>query len=107
MSARSLRLVVSCGLIVVGLASSSKAQAPYPNCCEMHARQAAMANVQGRAPISSRSMFGTFGNGRAGAARPGGDPYGRPSLPRGQVYYGGRFFGSFNNRFYGPQYGNF
>lgn len=28
-------------------------------------------------------------------------------LPRGRRYYGGRFFGSFNNRYYGPQYGNF
>lgn len=28
-------------------------------------------------------------------------------LPRGRRYYGGRYFGSFNNRFYGPQYGYF
>ena len=36
------------------------------------------------------------------------NPYVGPDrLPRGQVYYGGRFFGSFNNRFYGPQYGYF
>ena len=45
--------------------------------------------------------------------RPGGAPNGvfDPGpiygLPRGRRYYGGRFFGSFNNRFYGPQYGNF
>ncbi len=28
-------------------------------------------------------------------------------LPRGRRYYGGRYFGSFNDRFYGPQYGYF
>ena len=32
---------------------------------------------------------------------------GTPGLPRGRRYYGGRYFGQFNNRFYGPQYGNF
>lgn len=32
---------------------------------------------------------------------------GTPGLPRGRRYYGGRHFGQFNNRFYGPQYGNF
>lgn len=32
---------------------------------------------------------------------------GAPGLPRGRRYYGGRYFGQFNNRFYGPQYGNF
>jgi hypothetical protein len=30
-----------------------------------------------------------------------------PGLPQGRRYYGGRYFGQFNNRFYGPQYGNF
>lgn len=28
-------------------------------------------------------------------------------LPYGRAYYGGRYFGNFNNRFYGPQYGYF
>ena len=29
-------------------------------------------------------------------------------LPRGRRYYnGGRYFGNFNNRYYGPQYGYF
>jgi hypothetical protein len=48
---------------------------------------------------------GGYGNGN-GAVPPGeaGPIYG---LPRGRRYYGGRFFGSFNNRYYGPQYGNF
>ena len=33
---------------------------------------------------------------------------GRPvALPRGRAYYNNRYFGNFNNRFYGPQYGYF
>lgn len=32
---------------------------------------------------------------------------GAPGLPQGRRYYGGRYFGQFNNRYYGPQYGNF
>lgn len=32
---------------------------------------------------------------------------GTPGLPRGRRYFGGRYFGQFNNRYYGPQYGNF
>ena len=28
-------------------------------------------------------------------------------LPRGRAYYGNRYFGNFNNRYYGPQYGYF
>lgn len=48
---------------------------------------------------------GGYGIGNGGVP-PGeaGPIYG---LPRGRRYYGGRFFGSFNNRYYGPQYGNF
>lgn len=33
--------------------------------------------------------------------------FGVPGLPIGRRYFGGRYFGQFNNRFYGPQYGNF
>lgn len=32
---------------------------------------------------------------------------GAPQLPGGRRYYQGRYFGNFNNRFYGPQYGYF
>ncbi|EMI20345.1 secreted protein [Rhodopirellula maiorica SM1] len=28
-------------------------------------------------------------------------------LPSGRSYYQGRYYGNFNNRFYGPQYGYF
>ena len=31
----------------------------------------------------------------------------RTRLPRGRNYYQGRYFGNYNNRFYGPQYGYF
>lgn len=45
-----------------------------------------------------------------GAGGGGGiqNPYVGPNrLPRGQVYFNGRYFGDFNNRFFGPQYGYF
>ena len=32
---------------------------------------------------------------------------GNTGLPRGRRYFNGRYFGSFNNRFYSPQYGYF
>lgn len=32
---------------------------------------------------------------------------GRSRLPAGRSYYQGRYYGNFNNRFYGPQYGYF
>jgi len=32
---------------------------------------------------------------------------GRSLLPSGRSYYQGRYYGNFNNRFYGPQYGYF
>lgn len=50
-------------------------------------------------------MMNRVGPGYAPAY--GDGPVGLPGLPRGRRYYGGRFFGSFNDRFYGPQYGNF
>ena len=82
-----------------------------------------MAPPSYRASIATRGVFSPSGNsarkslfGSASARRANPvrgpyvgrtDAYGRPGLPRGQVYYGGRYFGSFNNRFYGPQYGYF
>lgn len=105
MPARPLRIIVSCVSIVLATAASSLAQSPATGtyCCEAHARQAAAA----RSPVTSRGLFGANPAGRSGSTRGSGDAYGRPQLPRGQVYYGGRYFGSFNNRYYGPQYGNF
>jgi len=37
----------------------------------------------------------------------GGVPGSPGNLPAGRRYYGGRYFGNFNNRIYGPQYGYF
>ena len=31
----------------------------------------------------------------------------RGGLPGGRTYYNGRYYGNYNNRFYGPQYGYF
>lgn len=104
MHARPFRTFVLCGLFVFA-AARSFAQSPTtgPYCCEAHARQAATA----RGPVVSRGLFGSFRGAGTRTSRAQGDAYGRPQLPRGQVYYGGRYFGGFNNRFYGPQYGNF
>jgi hypothetical protein len=56
-------------------------------------------------------LFGRVGVRTPNAGMPAGPggTYGAgyPGLPRGRRYYNGRYFGSFNNRFYGPQYGNF
>ncbi|GAA5509579.1 hypothetical protein [Novipirellula caenicola] len=51
------------------------------------------------APTSSRSMMGGYPtrNLNSRATR----------LPSGRSYYQGRYYGNFNNRFYGPQYGYF
>ena len=92
--ARSLRLLVFVGL-VTGLGSAARAQAPHVH----HHGPSASPHQPGRP--------GLFSARRGPVIRQGADAYGRPALPRGQVYYGGRYFGSFNNRFYGPQYGYF
>ena len=49
---------------------------------------------------------GLFGRGTNRATNPSLSPN-EMGLPRGRRYYGGRYFGSFNDRFYGPQYGYF
>lgn len=41
-----------------------------------------------------------YGRGDTSRTTPNG-------LPRGRTYYNGRYFGNFNNRYYGPQYGYF
>jgi hypothetical protein len=46
------------------------------------------------AAARSRSQRSAYGNGGS-------------QLPAGRRYYNGRYFGNFNNRFYGPQYGYF
>ena len=34
-------------------------------------------------------------------------PEANSGLPQGRRYYNGRYFGTINNRYYGPQYGYF
>lgn len=43
--------------------------------------------------------------GAASAVQPTSGSVGR--LPSGRNYYQGQYYGNFNNRFYGPQYGYF
>lgn len=52
-----------------------------------------------RSPRRSPMRYGT------GMGTPGNQP--NSSLPGGWRYYRSRYFGNFNNRFYGPQYGYF
>ena len=105
----SIRPGVLVGLLLAGLASRSPAQAPAsipmtiapgtPVC-----RCAAYVGPHyhlGAQPASMR---------RGANANANVDPSVSPNergLPRGRRYYGGRYFGSFNNRYYGPQYGYF
>ncbi len=100
MSRITIRLALLCALTIGANASPAHAQSsdPCPRCGRFHTvpygprpQGAHMVNRIG--PGYSRD----YGNG----------PVGLPGLPRGRRYYNGRFFGSFNNRFYGPQYGNF
>ena len=81
---------------------------------------ACLVNSRGRAEDRPLSLFSrltpharqtqddgsapTF-RGQTPRATPGFS--GPTSLPRGRAYYNNRYFGNFNNRFYGPQYGYF
>jgi hypothetical protein len=74
----------------------------------------AVATAPMQAAGSSGRRWLLFGHWRAGSAansqaQPGIDSNatGTTGLPRGRRYYNGRYFGSFNNRFYSPQYGYF
>ncbi|GAA4460804.1 hypothetical protein [Novipirellula rosea] len=64
------------------------------------ANQRSSMSTQGWfSPSNSRSMMGSYPtrNLNSRATR----------LPSGRSYYQGRYYGNFNNRFYGPQYGYF
>lgn len=47
-----------------------------------------------------RSYSNGGGYGRGARSMRGG-------VPGGRTYYNGRYYGNYNNRFYGPQYGYF
>jgi hypothetical protein len=117
MSRRASLLALLTGLALGSWAEVGRAQmtmtgpSPVPPC-----------TCGGQGPHIHVSPGGTYAPQGRGAARSGtgginaGRGYGDVApgaagpingLPRGRRYYGGRFFGSFNNRFYGPQYGNF
>ena len=60
-----------------------------------------------RSPFPVPSTYRPLADPTARGGMPANPYLGPNRLPRGQVFYGGRFFGSFNDRFYGPQYGYF
>ena len=111
MSRRAARIALRSAVLSLALASPCLAEQPtqpahFPARCACGYPAAHYHTSPGgpayALPEASRAL------GRPGGA-PNGvfDPGPINGLPRGRRYYGGRFFGSFNNRFYGPQYGNF
>ena len=99
MLSRTIRLGLLAGLLSTSVVADSRAQSPAgPPVCQCAAYNGPHVHL-GVPPSSTK----------AGANR-SGDPAVSPNergLPRGRRYYGGRYFGSFNNRYYGPQYGYF
>ena len=114
------RLALLAGLLVGVCAREGLAQgqvpgnAPVPPCIcggqaphyhvgptGMHSHTGAGAPRVGQGGSNGGSGFGASSGNDPGTQGP------MTGLPRGRRYYGGRFFGSFNNRYYGPQYGNF
>jgi hypothetical protein len=100
--------------IVLGASGSScRAQTPYQGFGA--APYYAAGPFQSRRGIGHRAWWGGGGRyggmvnpGRGPSYSPGGiGPGFVPGLPRGRRYYGGRYFGSINDRFYSPQYGYF
>jgi hypothetical protein len=59
-----------------------------------------LSDTHAAGPRWRRNAGPEYGSGSGGN-------YGQPSLPQGRRYYNGRYFGNFNNRYYGPQYGYF
>ena len=120
------RLIVLAALfLLLGVAVEARAQGPFAR----YRHRPLPAPMMYHVPNGQRVLYGaptggygptTPGSRIAGPfgltdpRRPGGfeapsqfNPYTPYGLPRGRVYYGGRFFGGFNNRYYGPQYGYF
>ncbi len=58
-----------------------------------------------KAPATQRATPQRYSNQRSRSYRNVNTQ--RSRLPGGRSYYQGRYFGNFNNRFYGPQYGYF
>lgn len=110
--------ILACGLAVLS-AAEARAQAPIFGpyqalpagvICSCPQFAGPHYHVGGFQPMAG--IGASNARRRGPAAGPGTYPGGGASpneqgLPRGRRYYGGRYFGSFNNRYYGPQYGYF
>lgn len=70
--------------------------------CNCPACQQRRANSYYHTSPQSQWQYGSGGSMQG--MSPGNSGYG---LPLGRRYYNGRYYGNFNNRFYGPQYGYF
>ena len=106
MDRQILRIGLKSTILFLALGSPLLAQTPPQTlpmsppcaCGRYHTNPAGPQSLQGATRHSS---------GMRKAPNGVSDPGAYIGLPRGRRYYGGRFFGSFNDRFYGPQYGNF
>ncbi|MEQ8667681.1 MAG: hypothetical protein RIC12_00825 [Pirellulales bacterium] len=58
-------------------------------------------------PIEVAQSFGPFGNRYRRTTPQTNSSYNRDNMPRGRRYIDGRYYGNYNNRYYGPQYGYF
>ncbi len=108
MKRRLWRLAVWGGLAAFAAVTEARAQGYGYPAIPRHG-QARPAQVRrGSGPPAWWGPAGNMNAGRGPRYAPGGTGPGfEPGLPRGRRYYGGRYFGSFNNRFYSPQYGDF
>ena len=98
------RLALITALALSAIAPGAIAQSPGSGRAPAPVIPGGMTRRPGRLFGAGR---GVWGKSNGAAAPAGSNPYNPDGLPRGRVYYGGRYFGSFNNRYYGPQYGNF
>ena len=99
-------------------ASDPKADAKKADAPKAEAPKAAAAKTDAAKPTqtvviecesckSSGGWFGWLRRGRSGSSEMDRSRTLPNGLPRGRAYYNGRYYGNFNNRFYGPQYGYF
>jgi hypothetical protein len=82
-------LVVGVALLDAGLTRGSS-----------RTRSAEKARVSQRYGCQNCPQYG-------GSYRRGDGRTMRGGVPGGRTYYNGRYYGNYNNRFYGPQYGYF
>ncbi len=95
MHRRPALLVALAAIVIASAPARGQSPAPCPYCHRYHTAE----------PARPRPLGPSRGPNAGSNDNP--NLPGTPGLSRGRRYYGGRYFGNFNDRFYGPQYGNF